>query len=212
MSQKFKASGNRGFFDNDLQLKRLSMIGNPLEVISKVIDFEEFRTLLENDLLNTKKKNRADDHPYDYVMMFKIIILQRYYGLGDQQVEYQIIDRISFKKFLGLSSGDKIPDEKTVWAFREELTQSGLIEKLFEHFTSFLEKKGLIFEEGKIIDASFTLAPRQRNTKEENEIIKEGKGDTLWNDNLHKKSHKDIDARWTKKHGETFLAIRTMPK
>ena len=58
------------------------------------------------------------------------MILQRYYGLGDKQVEYQIIDRSSFKKFLGLESGDKVPDEKTVWLFRETLTKAGVIELL----------------------------------------------------------------------------------
>lgn len=92
--------------------------------------------------------------------------MQRYYGLGDTQLEYQIIDSISFKKFLGLESGDKVPDEKTVWAFRETLTNKGLADTLFEEFREFLSVQGLIMNEGKIIDASFTVAPRQRNTKE----------------------------------------------
>lgn len=100
-------------------------------------------------------------------MMFKILILQRYYGLGDSQLEYQIIDRVSFKKFLGLESGDKVPDEKTVWAFRERLTNAGLVEKIFFQFNDYLGSKGLIMNEGKMIDASFTVAPRQRNTREE---------------------------------------------
>lgn len=95
------------------------------------------------------------------------MILQRYYGLGDTQLEYQIIDRTSFKKFLGLESGDKVPDEKTVWAFRESLTTKGVVEKLFTEFRNYLEGKGLIMNEGKMIDASFTVAPRQRNTREE---------------------------------------------
>ena len=69
------------------------------------------------------------------------------------------------------------------------------MENIFNEFKKFLEGKNLIFNEDKIIDASFTIAPRQRNTKEENEIIKDGKGDELWNDNKHKKCHKDIDAR-----------------
>ena len=75
-------------------------------------------------------------------MMFKILILQRYYGLGDTQIEYQILDRLSFKKFIGLESGDKVPDEKTVWAFREVLTSKGLVEKLFNQFRDYLEGKG----------------------------------------------------------------------
>ena len=160
--------------------------------------------MLERKLGNTNKKNNAGAKPYDVVMLFKILILQRYYGLGDSQVEYQILDRISFKTFLGLATGDKVPDEKTVWSFRERLTKTGLVEELFEHFVSFLEEKELIFNEGQMIDASFTVAPRQRNTREENKSIKNGEGNNLWNDKPNKKKHKDIDTRWTKKNGATF--------
>jgi IS5 family transposase len=65
------------------------------------------------------------------------LILQRYYGLGDKQVQYQILDRTSFKTFLGLESGDKVPDEKTGWAFRENFTKTGLAEDLFNEFNFF---------------------------------------------------------------------------
>jgi len=181
-------------------------------MISKVIDFEMFRENLESKLLNTEKKNNAGAKPYDVVMMFKIMILQRYYGLGDTQVEYQIIDRMSFKNFLGLESGDKVPDEKTVWLFRENITQSGVVEMLFSQFTKFLEEKNLLFNEGKLIDASFTIAPRQRNTREENEKIKKGEGNDLWNDQPNKKKHKDIDARWTKKNGEKYFGYKNHAK
>jgi len=108
-SQAYKSKGNKGLFDEEFIVERLSEIGNPLDKISTVINFEFFRPTLEAKLLNTQKKNNAGAKPYDVVMMFKIIILQRYYGLGDTQVEYQIIDRTSFKKFLGLESGDKVP-------------------------------------------------------------------------------------------------------
>lgn len=211
-TQVYKAKGNKGLFDEEFIVDRLSEIGNPLEKISAVIDFEFFRPTLESKLLNKQKKNNAGAKPYDVVMMFKIMILQRYYGLGDTQVEYQIIDRTSFKKFLGLESGDKVPDEKTVWLFRENLTKGGVVELLFSQFIRFLEEKNLIFNEGKLIDASFTIAPRQRNTREENEKIKNGEGDDLWKDNPHKKSHKDIDARWTKKNGEKFYGYKNHAK
>jgi transposase, IS5 family len=210
--QKYKKSGNRGLFDEQENFQKLSSIGNPLEMIINVIDFEMFREILESKLLNTEKKNNAGAKPYDVVMMFKIMILQRYYGLGDTQIEYQILDRLSFKKFLGLESGDKVPDEKTVWAFRENMTNKGLIEEIFAQFYQYLESKGLIMNEGKMIDASFTVAPRQRNTREENKMIKEGRGDELWNDNPNKKRHKDIDGRWTKKNNETFYGYKNHAK
>jgi len=211
-TQKYKTTGKRSLFDEQDAQEKLSVIGNPLEKISTVIDFEFFRTTLEEGILNKDKKNNAGAKPYDVVMMFKILILQRYYGLGDAQLEYQIIDRISFKKFLGLENGDKVPDEKTVWAFREALTTKGLVEKLFDQFRTYLVNKGLIMNEGKMIDASFTVAPRQRNTREENKTIKEGKGDELWKDKPNKKRHKDIDAKWTKKNNETFYGYKDHAK
>ena len=136
--------------------------------------------------------SNAGAKPYDVVMMFKIIILQKYYNISDEQTEYQIHDRTSFKDFLGLSSGDKVPDSRTIWLFRERLTEKGLVEVLFHDFFNTLTEKGLIFNEGQMIDASFVLAPKQRNTREENEKIKEGEGKDLWNDKSQKKNHKDI--------------------
>lgn len=83
----YKSRGKKGLFDEEFTKERLSLIGNPLESVSKVIDFELFRESLESKLLNTNKKNNAGAKPYDVVMLFKILILQRYYGLGDSQVE-----------------------------------------------------------------------------------------------------------------------------
>lgn len=208
----YKPQGKRGLFDEEFTIARLSSMGNPLEAIIKVIDFEMFRPSLEDKLQNTNKKNNAGAKPYDVVLLFKILILQRYYGLGDSQVEYQILDRTSFKAFLGLSTGDKVPDEKTVWSFRERVTKTGLVEKLFDQFVGYLEAQELIFNQGRLVDASFTVAPRQRNTRDENKQIKQGKGDQLWNDNPNKKKHKDIDARWTKKNGETFYGYKNHAK
>ena len=67
---------------------------------------------------------------------------------------------------------------------------------------------GLIVNEGKIVDASFVIVPKQRNTREENKNIKEGEGGELWNDNPHKKRHKDVDARWTKKGGINYYGYK----
>ena len=170
--QKYKKTGTISLFDREETLNKLSAIGNPLEKIINVVEFEMFRDILEEKLLNQDKKNNAGAKPFDVVMMFKIMILQRYYGLGDTQIEYQILDRLSFKKFLGLESGDKVPDEKTVWAFREKLTDEGLIGDIFFMFTKHLETKGFIMNEGKMVDASFTIAPRQRNTRDENKKIR----------------------------------------
>jgi IS5 family transposase len=75
-----------------------------------------------------------------------------------------------------------------------------------------LESNKLIFNEGQIIDASFTIALRQCNTREEYQQIKNGQGEDLWNDNLHKKRHKDIDARWSKKNNENYYGYKNHAK
>jgi len=145
-------------------------------------------------------------------MMFKILILQRYYGLGDKQVEYQIIDRTSFKTFLGLESGDKVPDEKTVWAFRELVTKTGFVEDFFTQFINYLESKSMLFSEGKMVDASFTIAPRQGNTREENQIIKEGRGDELWMTSPIINVKKTLTVDGQRKIMRLFTDIKTMQK
>ena len=149
-------------------------------------------------------KNNAGCKPYNAVMVFKIIILQRYYGLDDGQIEYQILNRVIFRHFLGLGSGDQVPDEKTVWLFRKNLTKTGLAEELFDQFHSNPEQKGMTLNEGKMVDAGFTTVPRQGNTREDNKMIKSVRVDDLWKDHPHRKRHKNIDARWTKKNGETL--------
>lgn len=140
------------------------------------------------------------------------MFLQRLYGLSDEQAEYQIKDRTSFRNFIGIFTVDEVPDARTIWKYREELTRNGAYDELFRCFYGHLQSLGLIVNEGKIIDASFVVSPRQRNTREENEVIKKGDVDSLWNDNPHKKCHKDIDARWTKKRGETFYGYKDHAK
>jgi len=123
-----------GFFDENDRLKELSQLGDPLEKLNKVIDWESFRHSL-NKVLKKEAKGPGGRPPYDYVLMFKVLILQRLYGISDAQAEYQIKDRLSFMRFLGLSLCDSIPDEKTIWLFRERLVKTNAIDTLFYRFT-----------------------------------------------------------------------------
>jgi IS5 family transposase len=65
-------------------------------------------------LFTGERKSKACRPPFDCILMFKVLFLQRYYGLGDHQIQYQIIDRTSFRKFLGIRDVRDVPDEKTV--------------------------------------------------------------------------------------------------
>jgi len=119
---------------------------------------------------------------------------------------------LSFKEFLGLSCGDRVPDSRSIWLFQDKLIRQQLDEKLFSKFHQYLETLGLYVNEGKIVDASFVEVPRQRNRKEENEKIKSGEGSELWQDQPGKKRQKDIDARWTEKGGQKFFGYKDHAK
>ena len=203
----FKRSKAIGFFDEDFRLGKLSQLGDPLERLSKGIDFEIFRPIL-TEKLHVEPKNKGGRRPYDYILMMKILVLQRYYNISDDQAEYQICDRLSFMRFLGLTIADDVPDSKTIWLFRERLTDLGLVEILFDTFIKKLEELNLIIHEGKIIDASFVEVPRQRNRRDENAQIKAGETPQEWLSEPNKLAQKDTDARWTKKNEETFYGYK----
>ena len=98
----YRQSKQESLFEKEFTLKALSAMDNPLEQVSALVDFEFFRPTLEKTLLTEDCKNSTGRRPMDVVLMFKVIFLQRYYGLGDHQIEYQIIDRTSFREFLNI--------------------------------------------------------------------------------------------------------------
>ena len=209
--KRYKRHKDYGFFDQDIRLSKLSQLGDPLVKLDKSIDFELFRELIETGL-SKQAKGKGGRPPYDYILLFKILILQRYYNLSDDQIEYQINDRMSFMRFLNLTIADDIPDSKTIWNFRDKLIDLELIEPCFKVFVKELEKLGLIVNQGKIVDASFIEVPRQRNTKEENEQIKKGETPESFEENPHKKRQKDTDAKWTKKGNVNYYGYKNHVK
>jgi IS5 family transposase len=199
----------RGFFDEADRLQELSKLGDPLEKLNGHIDWESFRDILTRTLKKTAE-GPGGRPPYDYVMMFKILILQRLYNISDDETEYQTKDRLSFQRFLGLALCDTVPDAKTVWHFREELTKAKIIDTIFYRFIKQLEEEGIISYSGSIIDATFVDVPKQRNSRDENKTIKEGKVPQEWEEgkNKNKKSQKDTDARWATKNKETHFGYK----
>ncbi len=209
--KKFKRHKDYGFFDQDIRLSKLSQLGDPLEKLNQGIDFEIFRKTLEDNLIK-ESKGPGGRPAYDYVLMFKVLILQRYYNLSDEQVEFQINDRMSFMRFLNLTIADDIPDSRTVWNFREQITDLELVEPLFKLFVKELEHLNLIVNEGKIIDASFIEVPKQRNSKEDNDLIKNGEIPESISSNSNRKAQKDTDARWTKKNNVSYFGYKNHVK
>ena len=123
-------AGQAGFFDVEERLRWLSASGDPLERLRAVVDFEAFRAELEAALPRADR-SRGGRPPYDAVLMFRILVLQALYTLSDEQAEYQLRDRLSFMRFAGLSLHAAVPDAKTIWLYREQLTRAGALARVF---------------------------------------------------------------------------------
>ena len=196
-----------GFFDLDDRLQQLDKLGDPLPKLNELVDWEGFREVLGRVRKKARKSN-AGRKPYDVVLMFKVLILQHLYNLSDEQVEYQIRDRYSFSRFLGLHPGSRVPDARTVWLFREQLKELELIDELFAELSLQIEMAGFVSRQGQIVDASIVPAPRQRNRREENDAIKRGEPPAQWDEQPAKKRQKDVEARWTQKHGKSYYGYK----
>jgi len=199
-------SKSRGLFDEQIRLEKLSKKQDPLEKLSGHIDFEYFRKPLGKALSKDADMSKGGRPAYDVVLMFKILILQRYYNVSDDSMEYAILDRLSFMRFLGLGINNPVPDAKTIWLFRDTLTKMNLIEQLFTTLDKQLDKDGIIVHKGKIIDASVVEVPKQRNNREDIDQLKEGTIPENWNEN--KIRQKDIDAQWTRKHFQNYFGYK----
>lgn len=120
------------FFDLSDRYASLDAKKDPLVEIDAVVPWEEFRPSLERIWRkpDAERKSRAGRKPMDAVLIFKKLVLSALYNLSDDQIEYQVRDRLSFMRFLGLGLADRVPDAKTVWLYREALAQAGMVEVL----------------------------------------------------------------------------------
>lgn len=199
-----------GFFDADRRLSVLSAKGDPLVRVWALVPWELFRADIEAVVLTSDeaRKSTAGRKPIDALVLFRMLVLESLYNLSDEQIEYQVRDRLSFTRFLGLGFESRIPDGTTLWLFREKLAKAGLLEKLFERFGQHLEAKGYIARGGQMVDATIVAVPRQRNSREENEQVKAGITPEEWKKKPAKNRQKDKDARWTKKHDKSFFGYK----
>jgi IS5 family transposase len=198
-----------GLFDYEFRLEEINKKQPPLQKLNAVIDWELFRKPIEK-ALSIQAKAPGGRPPFDKLMMFKILILQRYYNLSDAQCEFQIKDRLSFMDFLGINLHDKVPDENTIWHFKEQLKDKNLSQTLFNLFTDKLGKQGVIAKTGSMVDASFVDVPRQRNSKDNNDTIKAGGVPIEFGKNKHTNLKKTPMLVGLRKAKKPILAIKTM--
>ena len=193
-----------GLFDQQIILKRRDKKGDPLARLNSVVDWHIFLPAIEA-ALKTNRKSAAGRKAFEPLLMFRILILQSLYKLSDDDAEDIVDDRATFRRFVGLENSRKAPDATTIWRFREALTKAGVINELFDSFDRHLAEQGFEATRGQIVDASIVEVPRQRNSREENEAIKQGDAPD-WPE--AKRRQKDVDARWTKKNGKSFFGYK----
>ena len=199
-------AGQPGFFDADARLSALSAAGDPLERLRTVVDFELFRPDLEV-ALDRADRSRGVRPPYDAVLMFRILVLQTLYTLSDDQTEYQLRDRLSFMRFAGLALHDAVPDAKTIWLFREQLTRGGTLKQLFDRFDQLLHERGYLAMGGQIVDATVIEARKPRLSRDEKATLRDGGTPSGWSKARTRQI--DRDGRWTLKRGKKPLPQNT---
>jgi len=235
MKRYRKSERGRGLFSAIEHEQAVAAKSTGILKLREVITWESFRPLLE-ELTGyaTRDWRKGGLPPFDPVLMFKVLVLQRFHGLSDNATEEQIFDRTSFKNFLGLRIGDDIPDAKTLWDFKQRIEEGGRegSRKLFDAFGQMLECNGIIAREGSIIDASFDSfhsplrgslrlsvslrsaveAPRQRNDRGQNQRIKQGERPEEFDASPAVGRQKESEARWTKKNNETHYGWKNHVK
>jgi IS5 family transposase len=204
-----------GFFDLNRRYESLDAKNDPLVALKRLVPWEAFRPSLVAALQaagqrasDLTRKSPAGRKPWDEVLMFKVLVLQSLYNLGDDSIEYLIRDRLSFMRFLGLGLQDRVPDAKTVWLYREALAQHDAAAELFARFGAYLGHAGYAARGGQIVDATLVPVPVNRNTKEENAAIKAGEVPPDWQAHPARLRQKDRDARWTKKNGKSHYGYK----
>ncbi len=199
---------DKGFGNLSQRQAKLEQKKDLLVRLGEVIPWESFRPVLSQ--IHVKpRKSKAGRKSYDEVLMFKMLVLQQLYNISDEELEYQVNDRLSFMRFLGLGLGDRVPDATSVWLFRKQLRSAGLMELLFEQFNEYLQQQGYQAKGGQIVDATLIPVPKQHDRKEDTEQLEQGEFPTRWSEHPKRFEQKDLDARWTKKHGQSYFGYKS---
>lgn len=175
-----------------------------LDKMDQFIDWNHIGKLLKKKY---KKTMSADGRPaYPPLPMFKLLLLQRWYGLSDPGLEEALNDRISFIRFSGFSLASSLPDYSTICRFRNSLLELGLYEKLFEEIVRQLEGRGLLVREGAIVDA--TVIESSRRPRKAVEIIPEDRKEEETVAPPVISYSNDIDATWIKKGKKPYYGYK----
>ena len=160
-----------------------------LSQISDLIDWMPIRQKLDEMYHNKGEKGGRPN--CDVILMFKILILQQWFGLNDLEVERQMADRISFMSFLGFPNPS--PDSRTIWLFKERMAETGIDKVVWAELQRQLDAMGLKVKRGTMQDATFIEADHGSSNKP--------RGDEA-------KTRRSKDGTWAKKGDETHFGYK----
>lgn len=203
-SPKKKSALKHDLFAYEAHERKVEALGDPLQRIDSHIDFEALAARIDQ-IAPRPDSGLGGRPPYPTETMVRILVLKRLYNLSDEQMEFQLLDRLSYQKFCGLREVSNIPDRTTIWTFENRIGSAGA-QALFEGVTAQLLRQGFIARGGQLIDATLVPAPKQHINKEDKKITDQQAMPTDWN--AAKRRQKDIDASWSKKHGTSHFGYK----
>lgn len=164
-----------------------------LEEMNKLLDWNKFIELFP------ERESLIGRPNYEKILMLKLMFLQGWYGLSDEELEFQVNDRLSFQQFLGFPNF--IPDYSTIWRFREDLAEGNITDKIWDELQRQIESKNIKVEKGVIQDAVFIVA-------------EPGKTDSGMDNRGRQvaRTSRNKDGSWTKKGDRSYFGYKTHTK
>jgi len=184
---------------------KLTKLGNALQVLDRHVDFAALAAEVDR-AAPRPDRSRGGRPPFPTEVMVRVLFIQQLFNLSDEQIKFQLLDRLSFQRFARLLDTSQIPDRTTIWTFKERLIKAGASASVFDAVNRQLARHGYIARGGQIIDASIVQVPKQSLSKEEKPLVDGGAMPADWSP--PKRRQKDVDARWTKKHGKSFFGYK----
>jgi len=184
---------------------KLNKHGDVLQELEACIDVTAITALVDAQAPRPERK-RGGRPPFPTELMIRVLVVQQMFNLSDEQMEYQLLDRLSFQRFVGLRRSSHIPDRTTIWIFKERLIKAGASTCVFDAVQAQLSAQGYVARGGQMVDASLVPAPIQDVRKAEKEILDEDAVPIEWS--AAKRRQKDTDASWTRKHGKSYFGFK----
>ncbi|MBU2769936.1 IS5 family transposase, partial [Acidithiobacillus caldus] len=194
-----RAAVNNDLLADEIHVQKANAIGDPLQKIEAVVDFSALAQAVEK-IAPRPEQPKGGRPPYPTEVMVRVLVVKRLHGLSDEQTEFQLLDRRSFRRFCGLEHSRNIPDRTTIWSFENRIGVDG-VTALFNDLDRQIRAHGLEARAGQIVDATLVPAPKQHFTKEEKTLLEQDAVPADWKPT--KRRQKDVDASWTKKHGKS---------